>query len=38
MYFKAMGMQFRQADQDAQLSEQGASVYFWGLFIEKLQR
>ncbi|WGG48908.1 hypothetical protein [Rugamonas sp. DEMB1] len=38
MYFKAMGMQSHGGQQNAQLSEQGASEYYWGLFIERLQR
>ncbi|SEO63885.1 TIR domain-containing protein [Duganella sp. CF517] len=38
MYFKAMGMQFRGGQQNSGLSEQGASEYFWGLFIDRLQR
>lgn len=37
MYFKSMGMQFHRGQRDSQLSEQGASEYFWGLFIERLQ-
>lgn len=38
MYFKPLGMQHFHAQQNAQLSEQGASEYFWGMFIERLQR
>ena len=38
MYFKALGMQNYHSGQNAQLSEQGASEYFWGMFIERLQR
>ena len=38
MYFKPMGMQFHRGEQDSQLSEQGASEYFWDMFIEQLQR
>lgn len=38
MYFKALGMQNYHVWQNAQLSEQGASEYFWGMFIEPLQR
>jgi len=38
MYFKALGMQNHLSERDAQLSEQGASEYFWGMFIERLQR
>lgn len=38
MYFKPMGMQQYRGQRDAQLSEQGASEYYWGLFIEPLQR
>ncbi|MDN2713662.1 toll/interleukin-1 receptor domain-containing protein [Janthinobacterium sp. SUN120] len=38
MYFKALGMQHNRSVQDAQLSEQGASEYFWGMFIDRLQR
>ncbi|NRR30184.1 toll/interleukin-1 receptor domain-containing protein [Oxalobacteraceae bacterium] len=37
LYFKALGMQFRGNEEKAQLSQQGASEYFWGLFIERLQ-
>jgi hypothetical protein len=37
MYFKPMGMQFYRGERDSQLSEQGASEYFWQLFIERLQ-
>lgn len=37
LYFKALGMQFRDNGEKAQLSQQGASEYFWGLFIERLQ-
>jgi hypothetical protein len=37
MYFKSMGMQ-RHHQPSEQLSEQGASEYFWGLLIEPLQR
>lgn len=37
MYFKPMGMQFYRVEQNSQLSEQGASEYFWGMFIERLQ-
>jgi hypothetical protein len=37
MYFKPMGMQFHRGQRDSQLSEQGASEYFWELFIERLQ-
>lgn len=38
MFFKALGMQHHHLGRDAQLSEQGASEYFWGMFIERLQR
>lgn len=38
MYFKALGMQHHRSEQSTQLSEQGASEYFWGMFIERLQR
>lgn len=38
MYLKALGMQNFHVQQNAQLSEQGASEYFWGMFIERLQR
>lgn len=38
MYFKPVGMQFHGKQQNSQLSEQGASEYFWGLFIDRLQR
>jgi len=38
MYFKSLGMQVHRGQRDAQLSEQGASEYYWGLFIEPLQR
>jgi hypothetical protein len=38
MYFKPMGMQFHGGQQNSGLSEQGASEYFWGLFIDRLQR
>lgn len=38
MYFKALGMQSYHGEQNAQLSEQGASEYFWGMLIERLQR
>ena len=38
MYFKALGMQNYHSDKNAQLSEQGASEYFWAMFIERLQR
>jgi len=38
MHFKPMGMQFHRGDQNSQLSEQGASEYFWEMFIERLQR
>jgi hypothetical protein len=38
MHFKPMGMQFHRGEQNSQLSEQGASEYFWGMFIEQLQR
>lgn len=37
LYFKALGMQFRDNEEKAQLSQQGVSEYFWGLFIERLQ-
>lgn len=37
MYFKSMGMQ-RHHEPGEQLSEQGASEYFWGLLIAPLQR
>jgi len=37
MFFKPMGMQFHRGQRDSQLSEQGASEYFWELFIERLQ-
>lgn len=36
MYFKTLGMQHFQVQQNAQLSEQGASEYFWGMFMERL--
>jgi hypothetical protein len=36
MYFKAMGM-FHLEAQNSQMSEQGASEFFWALFIEGLQ-
>lgn len=38
MYFTPMGMQSYGGQQKDQLSEQGASEYFWNLFIERLQR
>jgi hypothetical protein len=38
MFFKPMGMQSRGGQQNSGLSEQGAAEYFWGLFIERLQR
>ncbi|WP_305825723.1 toll/interleukin-1 receptor domain-containing protein [Massilia brevitalea] len=38
MHFKPMGMQFHRGNQNSQLSEQGASEYFWEMFIERLQR
>ncbi len=37
MFFKPLGMQARSSE-NSQLSEQGASEYFWGMFIERLQR
>ena len=37
LYFKTLGMQFRGDPDKAQLSQQGASEYFWGLFMERLQ-
>lgn len=37
MFFKPLGMQTRSGE-NSQLSEQGASEYFWGMFIERLQR
>jgi hypothetical protein len=37
LYFKALGMQFRGDAGKAQLSQQGASEYFWGLFVQRLQ-
>lgn len=36
-FFKALGMQFRGGAEQAQLSHQGASEHFWGLFIDRLQ-
>lgn len=38
MFFKPMGMQSRGGQQNSGLSEQGAAEYFWGLFIDRLQR
>lgn len=38
MYFKPIGMQSYGGEQNSELSEQGASEYFWGMFIEQLQR
>jgi hypothetical protein len=37
LYFKALGMQYRGDPEKAQLSQQGASEYYWGLFIDRLQ-
>lgn len=37
MYFKSMGMQRHQQESE-QMSDRGASEYFWGLLIEPLQR
>lgn len=37
LYFKPLGMPSHRGQQHSQLSEQGASEYFWGLFIERLQ-
>lgn len=38
MFFTPMGMQSRGGQQNSGLSEQGAAEYFWGLFIDRLQR
>lgn len=38
IFFKPLGMQSFGGQLEAQLSEQGASEYYWGLFIEPLQR
>jgi hypothetical protein len=38
IFFKSLGMQSFRGQPEAQLSEQGASEYYWGLFIEPLQR
>lgn len=38
MHFKPMGMQFHRGEKNSQLSEQGASEYFWEMFMERLQR
>lgn len=38
IFFKPLGMQSFRGQFETQLSEQGASEYYWGLFIEPLQR
>ena len=38
MYFKPLGMQSYRSEHNAQLSDQGASEYYWGMLIERLQR
>ncbi|MDB5792361.1 MAG: hypothetical protein JWQ80_2385 [Massilia sp.] len=38
IFFKSLGMQSFRGQAEAALSEQGASEYYWGLFIESLQR
>jgi len=37
MHFKPMGMQFHRGEQNSQMSEQGASEYFWEMFIGQIQ-
>lgn len=38
MFFKPLGMQSSRGQQNSQLSEQGAAEYYWGMFMERLQR
>jgi hypothetical protein len=38
IFFKSLGMQSFGSKRDAELSEQGASEYYWDLFIQPLQR
>jgi len=38
IFFNSLGMQSLRGQPEAQLSEQGASEYYWSLFIEPLQR
>lgn len=38
MFFKPLMMQSFSGHQDKQLSKQGAAEYYWGMFIENLQR
>lgn len=38
MFFKPLGMQSSRGQQNGQLSEQGAAEYYWGMFMERLQR
>lgn len=38
IFLKPSGMQSYGSQSNAELSEQGASEYYWGLFIERLQR
>lgn len=38
IFFKSLGMQSFGGKRDAELSEQGASEYYWDLFIQPLQR
>jgi len=38
IFFKSLGMQSFGGKRDAELSEQGASEYYWDLFMQPLQR
>jgi hypothetical protein len=38
LYLKALGMPMRQSHENEKMSLEGAAEYFWGMFIEPLQR
>ena len=38
LFLRPLGMAFRMYDREEQMTHEGAAEYFWGMFIESLQR